>query len=127
MNQEIRKRTGRALCIIHCIGAPGHHEQCYFPKAYVVRTRYTFFEHIAEQFCKELGLPTSEIEEMTIHDGWLEHYHEMMPLTEQRKINKDIETQKVSTTITESMREAWRIADEKNKQSKTYNEEEESC
>ena len=107
MNTETREKTARSLCLVHCIGSPGHHEQCYFPKAYVVGTSHTFFRHIAEQNCAERGLPDTAIEEMTIQEAWVIYRHEGMPTVEQNKINHGIETQYVDTNISDKMFEQW--------------------
>lgn len=107
MNTETREKTARSLCHVQCIGSPGHHEQCYFPKAYVVGNSHTFFRHIAEQNCAERGLPDTAIEEMTIQEAWVIYRHEGMPTVEQNKINHGIETQYVDTNISDKMFEQW--------------------
>ena len=107
MNTETREKTARSLCHVQCIGSPGHHEQCYFPKAYVVGSSHTLFRHIAEQNCAERGLPDTAIEEMTIQEAWVIYHHEGMPTVEQNKINHGIETQYVDTNISDKMFEQW--------------------
>lgn len=107
MNTETREKTARSLCHVQCIGSPGHHEQCYFPKAYVVGSSHTFFRHIAETNCAERGLPDTAIEEMTIQEAWVIYRHEGMPTVEQNKINHGIETQYVDTNISDKMFEQW--------------------
>lgn len=107
MNTETREKTARSLCLVHCIGSPGHREQCYFPKAYVVGRSHTFFRHIAETNCAERGLPDTAIEEMTIQEAWVIYRHEGMPTVEQNKINYGIEAQYVDTNISDKMFEQW--------------------
>ena len=107
MNTETREKTARSLCHVQCIGSPGHHEQCYFPKAYVVGSSHTFFRYIAETNCAERGLPDTAIEEMTIQEAWVIYRHEGMPTVEQNKINHGIETQYVYTNISDKMFELW--------------------
>lgn len=107
MNTETREKTARSLCHVQCIGSPGHHEQCYFPKAYVVGSIHTFFRHIAETNCAERGLPDTAIEEMTIQEAWVIYRHEGMPTVEQKKINHGIEAQAVDTNISQKMKDQW--------------------
>lgn len=107
MNTKTREKTARSLCLVHCIGSPGHHDQCYFPKAYVVGSIHTFFRHIAETNCAERGLPETAIEEMTIQEAWVIFHHEAMPTNEQNKINYGIEEQPVDTHISQKMYEQW--------------------
>ena len=107
MNTETREKTARSLCHVQCIGSPGHHEQCYFPKAYVVGSSHTFFLHIAKQNCAERGLPDTAIEEMTIQEAWVIYRHEGMPTVEQNKINYGIEAQYVDANISQKMKDQW--------------------
>ena len=107
MNTKTREKTARSLCIVHCISSPGHHEQCYFPRAYVVGRSHTFFRHIAEKNCAERGLPDTAIEEMTIQEAWVIFHHEGMPTDEQNKINYGIEAQAVDTNISQKMKDQW--------------------
>ena len=130
MNTETREKTARSLCHVQCIGSPGHHEQCYFPKAYVVGSSHTFFRHIAEANCAERGLPDTAIEEMTIQEAWVIYRHEGMPTVEQNKINHGIETQHVDTNISDKMFEQWAQEREERRNVKLNiqtEEEEESC
>lgn len=107
MNNETKERTARSLCHVQCIGSPGHKEHCYFPKAYVVGNRHTFFKHIAEQNCIEHGLSEDDIEIMTIQEAWQIVRHKEMPEDEQAKINYGIEEQHVDTNISQKMYEQW--------------------
>lgn len=128
MNTKTREKTARSLCIVHCIGSPGHQEQCYFPKAYVVGSSHTFFRHIAEKNCAERGLPDTAIEEMTIQEAWVIFHHEGMPADEQNKINYGIEAQAVNTNISQKMKDQWaqeREESRKNKLNTQIEEEQE--
>lgn len=128
MNTKTREKTARSLCIVHCIGSPGHQGQCYFPKAYVVGSSYTFFRHIAEKNCAERGLPDTAIEEMTIQEAWVIFHHEGMPTDEQNKINYGIEAQAVNTNISQKMKDQWakeREESRKNKLNTQIEEEQE--
>lgn len=118
MNTETREKTARILCIVHCISSPGHHEQCYFPRAYVVGRSHTFFRHIAEANCAERGLPDTAIEEMTIQEAWVIFHHEGMPADEQNKINYGIEAQAVDTNISQKMKDQWAKEREENRNNK---------
>lgn len=118
MNTETREKTARSLCHVRCISSPGHHEQCYFPKAYVVGRSHTFFRHIAEKNCAERGLPDTAIEEITIQEAWVIFHHEGMPTDEQNKINYGIEAQAVDTYISQRKKDQWAQEREENRNNK---------
>ena len=107
MDNETRQRAAKSMCLSRCIGAPGNKDKCYFPRVYIVKNRFTYFKHIALDWCKELGIADTVIEILTMQDAWLLMQRVFMPLSEQALINEGIEDQVVDTNITDAQRRLW--------------------